>query len=335
MATETELLRLALGVYEAAFQPELWTGLLTRLEELTSAGALLLQVRELSGLSLCLCNLGFGALTDAGKEPPATPNPGQKPALSPPAVAHLIERLSGTASKPAVSHDAGGVGRKIVRFLLPHLRRAATIAERMAFFEANQSVLDRLPIGVIFVGSGGAAIQWNCAAAEILHARDGFSLHKGILSAADPCAQARLRKLIQSALWPQKPPAGAAVAVPRPSLRRDYQVMAASLFPQLRQPATPHLHVALLFIIDPERQPPASTRLLIELYKLTRKEAVIAAKLSEGKTIKQAAQELSVTYETARTHLRRIFSKTGTSRQAELLLLLCRLSAADIEGLRG
>jgi DNA-binding CsgD family transcriptional regulator len=28
--------------------------------------------------------------------------------------------------------------------------------------------------------------------------------------------------------------------------------------------------------------------------------------------------------ETARTHLRRIFSKTGTSRQAELILLIAR-----------
>ncbi len=232
-------------------------------------------------------------------------------------------------------HDAGEPGRKILHFLLPHLRRAAAIAERMAFFEANQSALDRLSVGIIFVASGGAAIQWNCAAAEILHAEDGLSLQRGVLAAADPCAQARLRKVIQSALWSQKPAAGAAISVPRPSLRRDYQVVAAAPFPQLRRPATPHLPAALLFIIDPERQPPASTRLLIELYKLTRKEAVIAAKLSGGKSIKQVARELSVTYETARTHLRRIFSKTGTSRQAELLLLLWRLSTADIEGLRG
>jgi DNA-binding CsgD family transcriptional regulator len=31
-------------------------------------------------------------------------------------------------------------------------------------------------------------------------------------------------------------------------------------------------------------------------------------------------------YETARTHLRRILSKTGTSRQAELMVLLERMS---------
>ena len=56
----------------------------------------------------------------------------------------------------------------------------------------------------------------------------------------------------------------------------------------------------------------------MQTYKLTRKEAMLAAKLSEGKSVEQAAEELAITYETARTHLRRIFSKTGTSRQAEL-----------------
>lgn len=33
----------------------------------------------------------------------------------------------------------------------------------------------------------------------------------------------------------------------------------------------------------------------------------------------QAAEELQVTRNTARTHLERVFSKTGTSRQAELV----------------
>jgi hypothetical protein len=58
LATESELLRLALGVYEAALQPELWTELLRQLEELTSAGAALLLVGELSEhLWLCLGHL--------------------------------------------------------------------------------------------------------------------------------------------------------------------------------------------------------------------------------------------------------------------------------------
>jgi len=58
---------------------------------------------------------------------------------------------------------------------------------------------------------------------------------------------------------------------------------------------------------------------------LTPKEAALTARLSEGKTIHQAAREMEMSYETARTHLRRIFDKTGTSRQSELLLLIANL----------
>ena len=82
--------------------------------------------------------------------------------------------------------------------------------------------------------------------------------------------------------------------------------------------------IAVAFITDPERHTPASTDALMQAYTLTRKEAMLAARLSEGQSVKQASEELAITYETARTHLRRIFSKTGTSRQAELILLIAR-----------
>jgi DNA-binding CsgD family transcriptional regulator len=48
--------------------------------------------------------------------------------------------------------------------------------------------------------------------------------------------------------------------------------------------------------------------------------------LGQGQTLDEAAEQLQMRYETARTHLRRILSKTETSRQTELALLLERLS---------
>ena len=92
--------------------------------------------------------------------------------------------------------------------------------------------------------------------------------------------------------------------------------------------------MAVALMTDPERQRPATVDLLIQMYQLTPREAALGGKLSEGKSVKQAAEELSISYETARTHLRRIFSKTGTSRQAELLVLIDQLptTAADQNG---
>jgi DNA-binding CsgD family transcriptional regulator len=85
---------------------------------------------------------------------------------------------------------------------------------------------------------------------------------------------------------------------------------------------------AVVFIRDPERQEATRTDLLMQLYGLTPKEATLAAKLAKGKYVEQAAEEMGMKYETARTHLRHIFRKTETSRQTELLLLIARLPAA-------
>jgi DNA-binding CsgD family transcriptional regulator len=61
------------------------------------------------------------------------------------------------------------------------------------------------------------------------------------------------------------------------------------------------------------------------LFDLTPAEAKIAALLAEGQSIITITDELSISESTAKTHLRRIFEKTGTSRQAELVSLLLRV----------
>ena len=57
-------------------------------------------------------------------------------------------------------------------------------------------------------------------------------------------------------------------------------------------------------------------------FGLTQAEARLALHLVAGETLRCAAVKLSITYETARTHLKHIFDKTGTCRQAELVVLL-------------
>jgi len=57
-------------------------------------------------------------------------------------------------------------------------------------------------------------------------------------------------------------------------------------------------------------------------FGLTPAEARLALHLVAGETLRSAEAKLSITYETARTHLKNIFSKTGTCRQAELVVVL-------------
>ncbi len=67
--------------------------------------------------------------------------------------------------------------------------------------------------------------------------------------------------------------------------------------------------------------------LLRERYGLTPSEARLSSLLVQGKNLKEAAYELKITMNTVRTHLKRVFSKTDTSRQGELVALLLRNSA--------
>jgi DNA-binding CsgD family transcriptional regulator len=51
-------------------------------------------------------------------------------------------------------------------------------------------------------------------------------------------------------------------------------------------------------------------------------EARLALHLVAGETLRSAAVKLSITYETARSQLKSIFQKTGTCRQAELVIVI-------------
>lgn len=58
------------------------------------------------------------------------------------------------------------------------------------------------------------------------------------------------------------------------------------------------------------------------LFDLTSAEARLAAGLASGRTLKEAAVRSNITVKTCRTYLERIFSKTSTRQQSELVALL-------------
>lgn len=89
-----------------------------------------------------------------------------------------------------------------------------------------------------------------------------------------------------------------------------------------------------MFITDAETGVPLSRPALRELYGLSRCEAETAAVLAEGKSVAEAAESMEVSMNTVRAHLKRLFVKTGTSRQSELMLLLSHGLASLPLGMR-
>src|SRR5215471_12795656 len=59
---------------------------------------------------------------------------------------------------------------------------------------------------------------------------------------------------------------------------------------------------------------------LQDRFHLTRSEARVVVHLFQGTSLKSSAEALGVKYETVRSYLKSAFLKTGTHRQAELVL---------------
>jgi len=92
-------------------------------------------------------------------------------------------------------------------------------------------------------------------------------------------------------------------------------------------PATQFLTHArtIVLAIDPEASGPADPALVRDVLGLTLGEARMAALVGSGLAPREASKKLGITEETVRSVLKQVFSKTGVSRQSELVSLLSKL----------
>jgi DNA-binding CsgD family transcriptional regulator len=180
--------------------------------------------------------------------------------------------------------------------------------------EAAVLALDHLQLGVVLLRADGSTLVVNQAARGVLSEADGLSLSAGrTLQCRDRATEARLRELMH----PDAARAGA-VLVSRNG-RRPLTLLVTRLDGTGEAGG-----LRAVFISDPERGVARAEEILARLYALTPAEARLAGELLEGRSLEDAADQLGITIHTARTHLRRIFGKTDTRRQSELVLLLLR-----------
>lgn len=217
--------------------------------------------------------------------------------------------------------------------LMPHMRAAYAIHCELGELRYRHAIvseaIDRFPMGVVFVDRELRVVETNRAALRIAEQRDGFTIRDGLPQAS--VAPAGLARLIRDRLAdPGGGISGSTFSIPRPSGRQPYEALVAPLIshpPGLRDERT----AAVVFIADPEDQHLRMPQVLATLYNLTDAESELAALLSAGRSIDEAARERGVSAHTVRTQLKKIFAKTGVSRQADLV----RLLSASVAGLEG
>lgn len=77
-----------------------------------------------------------------------------------------------------------------------------------------------------------------------------------------------------------------------------------------------------LLLFDRRYRPQLSASVVRDMHSLTRSETRLVQQLTGGRSLEDGARELGISVNTARTHLKHIFHKTGARRQSELLHMM-------------
>jgi DNA-binding CsgD family transcriptional regulator len=232
-------------------------------------------------------------------------------------VAGNIGVMRARAAKPFSVDD-----KRILQTLIPHLQRAVNLKRRLSHLEElqkdNKNALDRWSTAVFVVGRDGDVRLANGTAAVLLRRRDGLTADRNILQAASSNDSAKLLRIIRdTAETSHGQPLATAMLVARPSGRTPLQILVC---PSVREDVFyGGRGSALVFVYDPESAERLQEEVLQRLYRLTPAEAHVTVLLATGRSVKEIADEAAIRANTVRVHLKKIYDKTGTRRQAELV----------------
>jgi DNA-binding CsgD family transcriptional regulator len=223
----------------------------------------------------------------------------------------------------------------MMQTLSPHVGTALRVRQRLGAADLTAQspwvALDRLSTGAIVV-DGATAVVFANKAAEIMFAARKLRLDRDGICIGDECAGQTMRRMIRACtngaasrfgeggtveLSQSGPLAGIRITVtPFQSDRVGFEP-GGDLGP-----------LALLLVSEPQQDRRRKAEALQRRFALTPAEAAFALEIIKGDGRAAAAARLNISVGTARTHLERIFQKTGVRRQAALVRLLAESGCA-------
>jgi DNA-binding CsgD family transcriptional regulator len=215
----------------------------------------------------------------------------------------------------------GSTERQIVEAYLPMLSANATIglkAERLAIAtEALVKILDACSDAVLLVDEKLRPVIVNSAARLLLAQRDGIAIYGSVITVSHP-ETITLRRVVagESAAGAQGSSLLLIHRTGKAPLLLSVQHFQRPL--QIRENAP--CAVAAIIVRPPEDDEIGG--LFRGHYGMTATEARLARLIATGSSLLAAAAEMSISHNTARTHMKRIYAKTDTHRQVDLVRLL-------------
>lgn len=223
--------------------------------------------------------------------------------------------------------------RHRIGLLVPHLRRSVLIAHLLDRAERRSATLeeliDTLSAGVFLLDAGGALVHSNRAGRQMLDQGKPVRPAARGLTATSRAAAKDLAAAITAAAKGDE--AMGLLGMASPLLEEDGTTFVAHVLPMgaggSRGRVGSGVAVAL-FVQQATVSRPAIPKVIANAYGLTPAELRVLLQTSEVSGIVDLAHALGVSEATVKTHLNRLYAKTGLSRQAELVRLVAGFSAS-------
>jgi DNA-binding CsgD family transcriptional regulator len=189
-----------------------------------------------------------------------------------------------------------------------------------AIHEAALATLDKLNRGVFLLNGDGTIVFANRAAEAMVARNDGLLLRRGRLQFKAVDATAAFVAFLSSN-HQATDSGGLVMRAPRSRLKHPYRVLASRLAHRHTRDRRGPAYCVFIYEPNGGHQRVAAS-ILRQLYGLTPAEAGLANELFGGQSLAESAKARSISVNTARSMLKRIFTKCAVHSQPELLLLL-------------
>lgn len=219
----------------------------------------------------------------------------------------------------------------IFQAIQPHLRRALLLHHRIHTLEANilglETALDRHDHAVLSIDATGKVCFGNPRAMKLLTSGGCLYVVAGRLHCSGPKENAALQRILAARIvhTSLQPVAAGTVSIPR----LGAAPLRVTVVPMRKMISGSSMPLAALVFIADTSAASSRASLLRDLFGVTPSEARVADLLLQGFDTGEITERLRLTLETARFQVKRLLSKTGTRRQAELIRLMAALPSTE------
>jgi DNA-binding CsgD family transcriptional regulator len=257
--------------------------------------------------------------------------------------------------RPECLSDFGNDELKLLIALKPHMQQMLRISQKLRGAEVESALLsaklEEMDVAICLIRADGSIGRLSPAAEAVLNKRSGIWIRNGRLEASSMAEQRTLNALIAAACstaqgcGTQHPVevratsiggtllktwtalAGGAMLITRNPPLRPLQVV-VSPFCSAGTLNESHA-VALVQFSDPSAVPQSRSSILRALFALTPTESRLTDLLAQGLELREAADQMKITFETARFNVKRVLAKTGARRQTELVRMMLSLPGSS------